>query len=99
VAMEAAAEMIVDAALCHLVERQPGHLQRLFVVESLPDAQQNTKLGRMGKLRCHAEAAVDVVKAARQLPDNRLQRRRARFALAADTFRRLADELRDVLAL
>jgi hypothetical protein len=66
--MEAAAELIVHAALGHVVERGASHGESVVVVESAGEAQQQANFHRVREFRRVAETAVGRVEAAREFP-------------------------------
>ncbi len=65
--MKPAAELIVDSAGRHLVERERHHLAASpSLAMPLPQSQQHLQIHRMRKLRRAAEAAVMEIEAALQ---------------------------------
>jgi hypothetical protein len=56
--MEAAAELVVDPAFGHLLERMLEHLQRLGVSGAAIVPRKQSEIDRRGKFRSPAEAAV-----------------------------------------
>ena len=67
VAAEAAAELVVDAAVGHLRERDAHDVEGLGVAGARVRAQAELEVGRVGKLGRRTEAAVDGIEAALEL--------------------------------
>ena len=63
VARESAAELVVDPAVGHGVERAGHHPQRALVAGAVPRAQQELELHGRGEFRGAAEAAAGIVEA------------------------------------
>ena len=94
VAAEAAAKLIIDAALSHLFQREYGHVQGAPVAHAVmvagagPVAQQAFQVGRVRKLRCLAETAVAFIETLLELPAGGIERHRVeadrRALVAAD---------------
>src|SRR5205814_1104355 len=61
IAVEAAAEVIVQPAAGHAVERLADHRQGVFVTEAVPTAEQEPQVDRVRELRGGAEPAVPLV--------------------------------------
>ena len=80
VAAEAAAELVVDAALCHALEGEHRDVQRLLVAGRGVAPERELEIGRVRKLRRAAEPAVPGVEALLERPD-RLRNRPRRRAL------------------
>ena len=74
IAMESAAEMVVDAACRHVIERDDDHLQQRFVPRSPPASQQEVEVRGVGKLGRGAETAQAVVEGLGQIGFGRFQR-------------------------
>ena len=79
VAAEAPAQLVVDAALGHLLQRRGRHVQRLQVRRlaqrgAAPVPEQALQAGRMGKLRRGAEAAMLGVEVLAELAPRDVQR-------------------------
>ena len=103
--MEAAAEMVVDAACGHAVERQVGHLERAIVAGREIAPQQELERGCRRELRRSAEAAVDRIELLAQLADGLVQQalrerltRRLELAAATDRLDELGRLTIDVVA-
>ena len=67
VAMEAAADVIAQAALGHRAERRDHHVAEVVAAGGAPGAQQEQQLRRPRKLRRAAETAVAGVEGAAEL--------------------------------
>ena len=105
VAREAAAEMIVDAALAHAVEGGGDRLQERPLAGPDPGAPEKQEAGDVGKLRRRAEAAEERVDFADEAPcgtvddGERRQVAGARDREFGECFFQCADVLRDRLGL
>src|SRR5262249_35928758 len=61
IAREAPAEMIVDAAVAHLAERQFDELEETRIVATQTSAPEKFEHRALRKFRCTAQAAMSVV--------------------------------------
>ena len=58
IAVEATAELVVNAAAGHFVQRQLDDVEEVFVAAVVPVPQQAVEVGGVGEFRLRAEAAV-----------------------------------------
>ncbi len=79
--MKPAAELIVDPAGRHLVERVGDDVQGLLIPIAMPSVGQQPQVHRMRKLRCRAEPAVYVVERSHGGRRRAEHQRRLQFAL------------------
>ena len=73
IAMEAAAELIVHAAVGHRAQRFERHVERFLTVSSRVVAEQEIEHYGAGKFRCVAEAAMRGVEDAAEMLEGRVQ--------------------------
>jgi len=93
VAVEAAADLVVDAAARHPVEGDLGGVPEGRVPGRPIPSQQQVEGGRVRELRRPAEAAVALVGVLDQLPAGLVERRRAQLALGQARRRQRLAEL------
>src|SRR4051794_23019120 len=73
IAREAAAEMVVDAALAHALETVLDGLEETLVAAAQTCPPQHFEDGRLRKLRRAAQAAVDLVEHVADLRRSRIE--------------------------
>ena len=78
VAVKASAEMIVDPAGRHLVERQSYHVERFATAIATPQSQQQSQVDRMRKFSRAAKASFARVEQPLQVFFGRCEQRRTR---------------------